>query len=41
MLERHQIENQTAETIAYNLTEAFDRFCASPMPLEAEGPDGD
>ena len=28
MLERHQIENQTAETIAHNLTEAFDRFCA-------------
>ena len=28
MLERHQIENQTAETIARLLTEAFDRFCA-------------
>ena len=28
MLERHQIENQTAETIAHTLTEAFDRFCA-------------
>ena len=28
MLERHQIENQTAETIARILTEAFDRFCA-------------
>lgn len=27
MLERHQIENQTAETIARSLTEAFDRFC--------------
>jgi len=29
MLERHQIENQTAETIARVLTEAFDRLCAS------------
>ena len=28
MLERHQIENQTAEMIAHNLTEAFDRLCA-------------
>ena len=28
MLERHQIENQTAETIARILTEAFDTFCA-------------
>ena len=28
MLERHQIENQTAETIAQTLTEAFERFCA-------------
>jgi putative YphP/YqiW family bacilliredoxin len=28
MLERHQIENQTAETIARALTEAFDQFCA-------------
>ena len=27
MFERRQIENQTAETIARNLTEAFDRFC--------------
>ena len=26
---RHQIENQTAEAIARNLTEAFDRFCAT------------
>jgi putative YphP/YqiW family bacilliredoxin len=30
MLERHQIENQTAETIANALTEAFDTFCAAP-----------
>ena len=28
MVERHQIENQSAETIARVLTEAFDRFCA-------------
>ena len=28
MLERHQIENQTAETIARALTDAFDQFCA-------------
>jgi putative YphP/YqiW family bacilliredoxin len=28
MLERHQIENQTAETIARALTDAFDRLCA-------------
>ena len=28
MLERHQIEHQTAETIARLLTEAFDTFCA-------------
>jgi putative YphP/YqiW family bacilliredoxin len=27
---RHQIENQTAEAIARNLTGAFDRFCATP-----------
>lgn len=29
MLERHQIENRTAEQIAHELTQAFDRFCAS------------
>ena len=28
MLERRQIENQTAETIAQELTTAFDRLCA-------------
>jgi putative YphP/YqiW family bacilliredoxin len=28
MLERRQIENQTAEAIASNLTAAFDRLCA-------------
>jgi len=28
MMERRQIENQSAEAIAHNLTAAFDRFCA-------------
>jgi putative YphP/YqiW family bacilliredoxin len=32
MMERHQIENQTAEAIARQLTDAFDRFCAAPAP---------
>jgi putative YphP/YqiW family bacilliredoxin len=27
MMERHQIENQTAEAIARRLTEAFDTYC--------------
>ena len=27
---RYQIENQSAEAIARNLTEAFDRLCAAP-----------
>ena len=36
LLERHQIENQTAETIARILTEAFDRFCArTALPARA------
>ena len=36
MLERHQIENQTAETIAQALTEAFDTFCApTAQPAQA------
>lgn len=30
MMERHQIENRTAEAIADDLKGAFDRFCASP-----------
>jgi putative YphP/YqiW family bacilliredoxin len=30
MMHRHQIEDQSAETIARNLTEAFDRLCAAP-----------
>jgi putative YphP/YqiW family bacilliredoxin len=32
MMERRQIENQSAEAIARNLTMAFDRFCAAPAP---------
>jgi putative YphP/YqiW family bacilliredoxin len=36
MLERHQIENRTAETIARVLTEAFDTFCA-PAAQPARG----
>ena len=28
MMHRHQIENQSAEAIARNLTDAFDRLCA-------------
>ncbi len=35
MMERRQIENQNAEAIARNLTDAFDRFCAAP---EASAP---
>src|SRR5213592_3655728 len=34
MLERRNIENQTAEMIAQNLTDAFDKFC-SPAPVKA------
>ena len=30
MLERHQIENRSAEQIAADLTHAFDRFCGAP-----------
>jgi len=29
MMERHQIENQAAQAIAKNLTDAFDRICVS------------
>ena len=32
MMERWQIENQSADAIARNLTDAFDRFCAAPAP---------
>jgi putative YphP/YqiW family bacilliredoxin len=31
MMHRHQIEDQSAETIARNLVEAFDRLCAAPV----------
>jgi putative YphP/YqiW family bacilliredoxin len=34
MMERRDIENQTAETIARHLTTAFDRFC---VPVGASG----
>ena len=30
MMHRFQIENQTADAIARQLTDAFDRFCAAP-----------
>lgn len=30
MLERHNIENRTAEQIATELASAFDKFCAAP-----------
>lgn len=29
-MHKHQIENQTGEATARNLTEAFDRLCATP-----------
>jgi putative YphP/YqiW family bacilliredoxin len=32
MMERRQIENQSAEAIAHQLTDAFDRLCAAPAP---------
>ncbi|HET7219638.1 MAG TPA: BrxA/BrxB family bacilliredoxin [Vicinamibacterales bacterium] len=35
MLERHQIENQSAETIARHLTDAFDKYC-SPAASSAQ-----
>jgi putative YphP/YqiW family bacilliredoxin len=31
MLERHQIENRSAEQIATELTAAFDKFCSAPV----------
>jgi bacilliredoxin len=34
MLERRNIENQTAEMIAQNLTDAFDKFC-SPATVKS------
>ena len=30
MMERHEIENQTADAIARQLTQAFDKYCAAP-----------
>ena len=32
MMERWQIENQSADAIAHHLTDAFDRLCAAPAP---------
>jgi bacilliredoxin len=37
MMERRQIENQNAEAIASNLTDAFDRFCKSDPRTSATG----
>ena len=31
MMERRQIENQTAENIAHALTQAFDKYCAETL----------
>ncbi|MPY87268.1 MAG: BrxA/BrxB family bacilliredoxin [Luteitalea sp.] len=33
MMERHQIENRTAEAIAEELTAAFDKHCAKPTTV--------
>lgn len=33
MLERHQIENRTADLIATELTGAFDRLCGAPVSV--------
>jgi putative YphP/YqiW family bacilliredoxin len=35
MMERRQIENQNADAIARNLTDAFDQVCASPAERTA------
>jgi putative YphP/YqiW family bacilliredoxin len=32
MMERHQIENQTAESIARQLTTAFEQYCREQTP---------
>ena len=34
MMERREIENQSAEAIARALTEAFDRHCSAPAPAQ-------
>ena len=31
LMERHQVENQTAESIAHELTAAFDRYCSKAV----------
>jgi putative YphP/YqiW family bacilliredoxin len=33
MMERHQIENRSAEAIAAELTAAFDKYCAKPTTV--------
>lgn len=33
MMERHQIENRSAEAIAAELAEAFDKYCAKPTTV--------
>lgn len=37
MLERRHIENQSADAIAFLLTDAFDRFCAPSKPETSRG----
>ena len=37
MMERRQIENQTADAIARDLTQAFERVCAAPAEHAADG----
>jgi len=37
MLERYQIEGRTAEEIAGDLVNAFDRYCTSPAAVGARG----
>ena len=37
MMERRQIENQTADVIARDLTQAFERVCAAPAEQAADG----
>jgi putative YphP/YqiW family bacilliredoxin len=33
MLERYQIEGRSADDIAHDLTDAFDRYCARSVPV--------
>ncbi len=37
MLERHEIEGRSADDIARDLTEAFDRYCATPAGTRQDG----